>query len=311
MERRHFLKSISAGAAFVGLSSIPFETFAANEMVKLTILHTNDVHSHIEPFPLNDPKFPGLGGVARRAALIKKIRQQEKNVLLLDVGDIFQGTAYFNMYGGELEIKLMSQMGYDASTVGNHDFDNGLEGLAKQLPNATFPLITCNYDFSDTVMNGKTIPYKIIIKDGVKIGLFGIGIELDGLVDKKMYGKTRYLDPIEESAKMAHFLKKDQKCDLVICLSHLGFKYENDKMCDATLARHSKNIDIILGGHTHTFLDIPMKYRNSDGEEVIVAQVGWAGIKLGRIDYVFSRKSKRKMVDSAALTIGKHLDNLG
>lgn len=311
MERRHFIKSISAGATLLGLGVFPYEALAARELVKITILHTNDVHSHIEPFPDNDPKFPGLGGIARRAALIKKIRQQEKNVLLLDVGDIFQGTAYFNMYKGELELKLMSQMGYDASTVGNHDFDNGLDGLVKQLPNATFPLITCNYDFSNTPMNGKTIPYKIFIKDGIKIGIFGVGIELKGLVDKKMYGNTVYLDPVVESAKMAHFLKKDQKCDLVICLSHLGFRYENKQICDATLAKHSKNIDIILGGHTHTFLDTPMKYRNSDGEEVLVAQVGWAGIKLGRIDYLFSRKKKRELVDGAALTIDRHLDQMG
>jgi 5'-nucleotidase len=311
MQRRDFLKSISAATALAGLGSYPYEAFAAQELVKLTVLHTNDVHSHIEPFPDNDPKFPGLGGVARRAALIKKIRKEEKNVLLLDAGDIFQGTAYFNMYGGELEMKLMSQMGYDASTIGNHDFDNGLDGLAKQLPHATFPLINCNYDFNDTVMNGKTLPYKIFIKDGIKIGIFGIGIELAGLVDKKMYGKTVYIDPVRKAAEMAYFLKRNQKCDLVICLSHLGFKYESSKICDASMARHSKNIDLIIGGHTHTSLDTPMKYRNSDGEEVIVAQVGWAGIKLGRIDYLFSRKGKKKMTDSTSLTIGKYLDNLG
>ncbi len=303
--RRDFLKKISAGAALATIGGIPLDAFAKKEMVKITILHTNDVHSHIEPFPDNDPKYAGMGGVAQRSAMINKIRSEEKNVLLLDSGDIFQGTPYFNMYGGELELKLMSMMKYDASTIGNHDFDNGIEGLAKQLPNATFPLLNCNYDFSDTVLKDKTAPYKIFVKDGIKIGVFGLGIELKGLVDPKLYRKTIYLDPLQKAAETAHLLKKEKKCDLVICLSHLGFKYPDEKVSDVVLAKESLNIDLILGGHTHTFIDDPYKYFNRDGKEVMVAQVGWAGIRLGRIDYFFETNSKKSVMNATTLKVFK------
>ncbi len=306
--RRDFLKkTVLGGAGMFAFSAIPNEALAMSDMVKITILHTNDVHSHIDPFPDNDPKYPGLGGAVRRAAMIKKIRSEEKNVLLLDVGDVFQGTPYFNMYGGELEMKLMSMMEYDASTIGNHDFDNGLDGLVKQLPMANFPFITCNYDFSDTPMEDKTIPHKIFIKEGIKIGVFGLGIELEGLVDKKMYGKTLYLDPIQKAAEVTHYLKNSRKCDLIICLSHLGFKYQNKKISDIEFAKHSKNIDIILGAHTHTFLDTPVSCRNIDGKEVLVAQVGWAGIRLGRVDYIFEKNSKQKAVEGYSIKIFEKL----
>jgi 5'-nucleotidase len=226
--RRDFLKkSVYGTIGVIGLNK--FQAFAKKEATKITILHTNDVHSHIDPFPDNDPKYPGLGGAARRAALIKKIRAEEQNVLLLDAGDIYQGTYYFNKYGGELELKIMSQMGYDAAAIGNHDFDNGLEGIVSKLQFANFPLLCANYDFSDTIMNGKTCAYKIFDKEGVKIGVFGLGIELEGLVGKKYYGETRYLDPMQKAAETAIHLKKEKKCDVIICLSHLGFKYAEKK----------------------------------------------------------------------------------
>lgn len=304
--RREFLKkTLLSSAGLFALNAIPNEVFAKSGLVKITILHTNDVHSHIDPFPDNHPKFAGLGGAVRRAALIKKIRSEEKNVLLLDVGDIFQGTPYFNMYGGELEFKLMSMMKYDASTIGNHDFDNGIAGLVKQLPHANFPFINCNYDFSDTAMAGKTIPHKIFMKEGIKIGIFGLGIEMEGLVDKKMYENTRYLDPVQKAAEVTHYLKMEQKCDLIICLSHLGYKYDTKKISDVELAKHSKNIDIILGGHTHTFFDKPLSFKNLDGKEVLVAQVGWAGIRLGRVDYIFEKKSKKNTSEGYSIKISK------
>ncbi|HET6243952.1 MAG: metallophosphatase [Bacteroidetes bacterium] len=304
--RRNFLKqAIIGGTGFLGLNAIAFDAFAKKEIVKLTILHTNDVHSHIDPFPANDPKFGGLGGAARRAALVKKIRNEEENVLLLDAGDIFQGTPYFNLYGGELELKLMSQMGYDASTIGNHDFDNGLEGLEKMLPHANFPLICSNYDFSNTIMKDKTIPYKIFIKDGLKIGIFGLGIELAGLVDKKLYGDTVYMDPMQYAAKMSYMLKHELHCDLVICLSHLGFKYNSNKISDVILAKKSKNIDLIIGGHTHSFLEKPLIYNNSDNQEVVVSQVGWAGIRLGRIDFFFERRKSKKSFQGTSLIVSE------
>lgn len=304
--RRDFIKkSLAGGAALLGLG-IPLKAFARKEdIIRITILHTNDTHSRIDPFPDNDPKYPGMGGTARRAAVIKKIRSEEENVLLLDSGDFFQGTPYFNLYGGELELKLMSQMGYDAATIGNHDFDNGVDGLAKQLVHASFPLLSANYDFSGTSLEGKTIPYKIFNKGGVKIGVFGLGIELEGLVDKKLYGKTVYLDPIEKAAEISHLLKQEKKCDLIICLSHLGDRYENNKVSDVVLAKKSKCIDLILGGHTHRFMDKPLTVKNSDDKDVLISQVGFAGIRLGRIDYFFELKTKKKSLETATIKISK------
>ncbi|MCX6291755.1 MAG: metallophosphatase [Bacteroidetes bacterium] len=303
--RRNFLKTLAGSAALLGMGASPLELLAKQDIEKLTILHTNDVHSRIDPFPDNDPKYAGLGGTARRAALIKKIRAEEKNVLLLDSGDSFQGTPYFNMYGGELEFKLMSDMGYDASTIGNHDFDNGMDGLVKQLPNANFSLLCSNYDFSDTPLNNHTQPYKLFEKGGIRIGVFGIGIELQGLVDKKLYGNTVYNDPLSKARYYSHFLKEEKKCDLVICLSHLGYQYKEQKISDEIFAGESEHIDLILGGHTHTFLDEPVHFKNKNGKEILVAQVGWAGIKLGRIDYYFEKNSKKKDAVGTSLKISR------
>ena len=284
------------------------EALASREIVKLTILHTNDMHSHIDPFPANDPKYPGLGGMERRAALINKIRKEEENLLLLDAGDVFQGTPYFNLYGGELEFKLMSKMGYDACTIGNHDFDNGLNGLARMLPHANFPFICANYDFSDTVMFDKTIPYKIFEKRGIRVGVFGLGIELDGLVGKKFYGNTIYQNPVEVSEKISRVLKEDWKCDLVVCLSHLGFKYQTKKIDDMKLAKTSKYIDLIIGGHTHSFLDEPVFLKNKNNKKVVINQVGWAGLRVGRIDFFLDRKTKKNVISGTGYIVNNFVN---
>jgi len=301
--RRDFIRTLTGAGTLFGLGTLTsaFQILEnRNEKVKVVILHTNDVHSHLEPFPANDPKFAGLGGVERRAAMIKQIRSQEKNVLVLDAGDIFQGTPYFNMYGGEAEIKLMSAMGYDASAIGNHDFDGGLDNLAKQLQHATFPLLCANYDFTGTPMEGKTQSYKVFDMDGVKIGVFGLGIEMAGLVDSRLYGKTVYLDPIVKSAEMVKELRDNQKCDAVICLSHLGYKYENDKVSDMVLAKKSRGIDIIIGGHTHTLLEKPVITKNRENESVVVTQVGWAGIRLGKIEIFTDKNSQNKKITASS-----------
>ena len=296
MNRKEFLKTVGGGT--LALSLAPNLVFASQKSIldkntayKLTVLHTNDQHSRIEPFDSSYSRNPNQGGFARRATLIQQIRSQEKNVLLLDAGDIFQGTPYFNFYGGELEFKLMSMMGYDAATMGNHDFDNGLDGFLKALPNAKFPFITSNYDFSNTILDGKTEKYKIFKKDGIKVGLFGVGIELDGLVGKKQYQETKYLNPVEIAQHYADFLRKEKGCDLVICLSHIGYDYrdDTDKISDKKLAAQTDNIDLILGGHTHTFLPEPQSFTNKSGKNVLVNQVGWAGLLLGRIDFYFDK----------------------
>jgi 5'-nucleotidase len=294
MKRREFIQKTAATTALAGLG-LSFSSFKSLDTKHLTILHTNDVHSYIDPFPADHPRNANMGGVSRRAAIIENIRKENPNLLLLDAGDIFQGTPYFNYYGGELELKLMSMMKYDLGTLGNHDFDNGIEGFYSQMHNATFDFVTSNYDFNNTVLQGKTKQYKIFDKNGIKVGIFGLGIELAGLVDSKNYKETKYLNPVEIAQDLSRILKHEQKCDLVICLSHLGYKYndEKEKISDVKLATLTKDIDLIIGGHTHTFLDKPTILKNSEGKEVIVNQAGCYGINMGRIDFYFDNdKSK-------------------
>ncbi len=293
MNRRAFIQKIGLGATLMVAGNVSLSALETKpEFIKLTILHTNDVHSWIEPFPDNGSRYAGKGGAAKRAALIKKIRGESENILLLDCGDIFQGTPYFNFFNGELEYTLMKKMGYDAATIGNHDFDAGIEGLAEQFPKGGFPLINCNYNFSNTILNGKVLPYKIFNKQGLKIGVLGVGIELRGLVPENMYGETQYFEPIKEANRTAAILKNDLKCDYVICLSHLGYKYKSAKVSDTVLAQNSENIDLILGGHTHTFMKKPDTQLNKKGKQVLINQAGWAGILLGRLDIVFERNRK-------------------
>lgn len=294
MKRRTFLKNTAASTALMTLSGVSLSSFTTAKTTKITVLHTNDVHSHIDPFPDNHPRNPAMGGAARRATLIEKIRKEETNVLLLDAGDIFQGTPYFNYYGGELEFKLMSMMKYDLATLGNHDFDNGIDGFYAQLPHANFEFVSANYDFKNTILNEIVKPYKTFQKNGIKIGVFGLGVELAGLVDKKLYKETVYNNPIEVATDITKQLKEVEKCDLIICLSHLGFDYKNEpeKPSDLKLAAETKDIDLIIGGHTHTFLDKPLEKTNKVGKKVIVNQVGAYGINLGRIDFYISDDTK-------------------
>jgi 5'-nucleotidase len=262
------------------------------------------VHSHIDPFPPEHSRNANKGGIARRASLIKSIRKENPNTLLLDAGDIFQGTPYFNYYGGELEFKLMSMLQYDCATIGNHDFDNGIDGLYAQLPNAKFDFVSANYDFTNTVLENHIKPYKIFHKNDLKIGVFGLGIKLKGLVSKQLYKETVYNDPIEIAQDMSRILKEERSCDLVICLSHIGYHYKNNpkRISDLKLAKATKNIDLIIGGHTHTFLPKPTVIKNSNGQNVIVNQVGAYGLYLGRIDFHFEQ-GKALKYDSSTIII--------
>jgi len=287
--RRQFIQSALATVAITGLNT---NIVARNskESTKLTILHTNDWHSRIEPFPLDGGKYQGMGGAERRKILLDKLRKQEKNVLLLDAGDIFQGTPYFNLYQGELEIKLMNEMKYDAVAIGNHEFDAGMDKLADAMHAAQFNYLCANYDAENTVLHGKFRCNKIIIFQDIKIGIFGIGIDTKGLIDNKVCEGIKYKDPYIVANHQAHILKQSLKCDYVICLSHLGLEYNDSKASDILLAQRSRNIDLIIGGHTHTFMDIPICKTNRDNKQVIISQAGWAGIKLGRIDLIFNKK---------------------
>ena len=276
MNRRKFIQQTTAATTIAGLGGLSSLSFEASKAKKITILHTNDVHSHIDPFGADDGRNANKGGIARRATLVENIRKENPNTLLLDAGDIFQGTPYFNYYGGELEFKLMSMLKYDFATIGNHDFDNGIEGLYAQLPHADFEFVSANYDFSNTIMDTHVKPYKTIVKDGIKIGIFGLGVQLEGLVDKNMYKETVYNDPITVAQDMSRVLKEEQKCDLVICLSHIGYHYSNapERASDLKLAKATKDIDLIIGGHTHTFLPKPTIEKNSAGKNVLINQVG-------------------------------------
>lgn len=303
LNRRDFLKKgLLAGTGLLA-SPLLSDGWAADPGTRrLTVLHTNDMHSRIEPFPNDGGTFANLGGMARRATLIQQIRTQEPHVLLLDAGDIFQGTPYFNFYGGELEFKLMSEMGYDAATLGNHEFDNGIKGFAEQLPHAGFSFVNSNYNFSGTALQNEIKPFMITRKGGIKVGVFGLGIELQGLVARAHYGPIRYEDPVGVAMEMVEELRR-KKCDLIICLSHIGYSYHSQKVDDLKLASQVEGIDLIIGGHTHTFLDYPTEVVGTSGHTTLVNQVGWSGIKLGRVDFEFSPsdRMKRTRADSIAV----------
>lgn len=301
--RRDFLKLLGTGAAGALALSTPLSVFAAEDFKKLTILHTNDFHSHIDPFGHDVPRNAGEGGMAKRAALIKKIRSESKNVLLFDAGDIYQGTPYFNYFKAQLDFELMTMMGYDAATLGNHEFDNGLEGIKSQLKFAGFPFINSNYDFSDTILAGMTIPYKIFKRGGIKVGVYGLGVELQGLVDRKNYGNTRYNDPLQTALQMEKMLAEEHEPDLIVCLSHLGYSYKDNTVSDKVIASQTFKTDLIIGGHTHTFLDKPDLILNKSDKEVVVNQVGFGGLILGKVDFYFSKQKKIRQNKSAAIPV--------
>lgn len=285
--------------------------------VHLVILHTNDTHSRIDPFPLDGGPHQGLGGVARRATLIRRIRSRHSNVLLLDSGDIFQGTPYFNFFGGEIELRAMSEMAYDAATLGNHEFDNGVDGLVAMMPHASFPFVSANYDVSGSELEPWVCPWIIKNMGGVRVGIFGLGIAFHGLVLPNLHEGVRHLDPAASAAGAVAELRA-RGCSLVICLSHLGFRYSGDRPSDMRLARQVEGIDLILGGHTHTFMDAPEVVVGRDGRRTLVNQVGFGGIRLGRIDVVLGREAGTRSGSAATLRplrwagveypVGGHLD---
>jgi len=277
--RRSFLKrSAFASISIIGLRAFGVDELPKDERTRLTILHTNDMHSHVDPFPEDHSRYPGLGGMAQRASFINEARRSDPDLVLLDAGDVFQGTPYFNFFGGSLELELMSKMGYDASTIGNHEFDGGMENFVKAQQKANFPFINANYDFGNTPMAGSTIAHKVITRKGIRIGIFGVGVQLAGLVDPRLYGETIYLDPIKIAQQQTDILREE--------LSHLGYQYdEADIVCDTQLAKASSNIDLIIGGHTHTFLNTPLEVKKKKENSTFINQVGWAGVHMGAIHF--------------------------
>ena len=252
---------------------------------KLTILHTNDTHSRIETVDANDAKYAGMGGVVSRKAYIESVRKAEKNVLVFDAGDFSQGTPFYNVFKGEVEIECMNRLGYNAGTIGNHEFDYGLDNLKELIEEADFPFVCTNYDFSKTDLKKLVKPYIIIKLDGIKVGVIGLGTNPEGLIQLKNYKGMEFVEPYAIAEKTASFLKKRKKCDIVVCLSHLGLDCGAlNGYCDHELAAQTKNIDVILGGHSHTYLEKPEYVENADGKEVIIMQNGKNGVFVGRID---------------------------
>ena len=252
-------------------------TAVSQEKVKITILHTNDTHSQVEPLEKNN-----MGGYARRMGVIDQIRAEEKNVLLLDAGDYWQGTPYFNFFNGRIEIDAMNRMKYDAATLGNHEFDNGLDTMLTVLSGADFQIISSNYVFENAELKKLVKPYVILKVEGVKVGIMALGINPEGLVAQSNYQKTIYLDPVVAAKETSEFLKKKEDCDLIICLSHLGTN-ERLEITDFDIARATRHIDVIIGGHSHQIIEDTIA-KNYDGRDVIIAQMGKSGVYLGRID---------------------------
>lgn len=292
LTRRQFIRNtLIAGAGLYALPSLAQNS----NITRLTILHTNDLHCHFEPFPENDPKYPGKGGMNRISAYVKQLRKYDPELLLLDSGDFSQGTPYYNFFKGEVVLKLMSEMGYNASTIGNHEFDSGLESFREVMQYASFPIISSNYDFSDTPINGMIKKHLIIERKGIRIGLYGLGIELQGLVGKSVCGNTKYLEPLEVALETEDYLRYQEKCDFIICLSHLGHEYDSPKISDVIMARETYETDLILGAHTHTFLNSPVEFTNKNKRPVVVNQVGWAALMLGQLEFFFENKRKTRI----------------
>jgi 5'-nucleotidase len=300
--RREFLKRLGTSAAVIG-GVLPGTLWAGPKTTPLTILHTNDQHSRLDPFPMDGSRNAGRGGIARRATLINQIRAEQPNVLLFDAGDIFQGTPYFNLYKGEPEILAMNRLGYDAATIGNHDFDAGMDVMREQFGKADFPFLIANYGFQNTPMAGRTQPYRVFKKGDVRVGVFGLGIQPKGLVPENLYKETTYLDPLEISTDVARQLRTQERCDYVVCLSHLGYKYNDATVSDHVLAARSRDIDLIIGGHTHTFLDAPVSVPNANGKPVLINQVGFGGINVGRIDLTFTAGKAPVVASGQALEV--------
>jgi 5'-nucleotidase len=256
---------------------------------KLVILHTNDTHSQIEPTDAGASRNPDMGGYARRAGLIRQIRAEEPNVLLLDAGDFSQGTPYYNFFGGRLEVKGYNQMNYDATALGNHEFDNGMDSLAMLMQLKQFPVVVSNYDVSSSKLKGMVEPWLVLKKGKLKIGIMGLGVEPAGLIMEKNYAGIVYRDPVKTARDVSAYLRRQKKCDLVICLSHLGSDSTEAKVNDFTIARATTDIDVIIGGHSHSLLE-NVTTLNAAGRKVMIAQMGRSGLYLGRIDLEFTQK---------------------
>ena len=319
--RRRFLQSSLITGAAVGVPSTlispklwsalaePLLSVAAGETL-ITILHTNDTHSQIDPISESDKTWAGKGGVARRATLVKRIRKENPNTLLIDAGDVFQGTPYFNFYKGEVEYKSMSLIGYDVGTLGNHDFDNGVKALADAMKFANFDFVSTNYDVRGTPLEARVKPYALRTLAGIKIGLFGLGISPDNLITPQNFQGVKYLDPVQMTRGVVRLLREQEKCQMVVGMSHLGYypNPKNNEIGDTQVAAQVSGIDFIASGHTHTFMEKPVLTKNPAGKDTIIFQVGKSGIYVGRIDF---KLKNGQVVASAGRLLDLRDESLG
>lgn len=256
---------------------------AAQSVKELRLFHTNDMHSRVEPFPedYQDTLLAGKAGMVRRVTFIKQQRELHPDLLLFDCGDFSQGTPYYNIYRGEVEVRLMNEMCYDAGTIGNHEFDFGLENMARLFRLADFPIVCANYDVTGTVLEGLVKEYVVLRRKGMKIGVFGLGTQLEGLVAKESYGGVKFEDPVSEAQRIADLLRTEEKCDVVICLSHLG--WQGELYSDIELIENTRGIDVVLGGHSHSYFEAPVYYKNLDGVEIPLQQMGKHAAFVGKM----------------------------
>lgn len=289
MSYNEAMKNIKIKSILFTIIIVSFSTVYAGQKVKLVILHTNDTHSQVEPTEKSSLKNSDMGGYARRMGVIQQIRTEEKNVLLLDAGDFSQGTPYFNFFNGRIEVDALNRMNYDAITLGNHEFDNGIDTLAAILKAAKFPIISSNYKVENTPLKGIIKPYLVLNRYGLRIGIMALNVQPKSLIIESNYRGLVYSDPITTANKMASFLKNNQKCDIIICLSHLGSDATAKEINDFQLARETRHIDVIIGGHSHTLLE-NTKQTNLDNCEVVIAQMGKSGLYLGKIELYLTKK---------------------
>ena len=261
----------------------------SQQKTKLVILHTNDTHSQVEPTEKSGLKTADMGGYARRMGVINQIREQEKNVLLVDAGDFSQGTPYFNFFNGRVEVDAMNRMKYDAGTLGNHEFDNGIDTLAVILKNVQFPEISSNYKLDKTALKHLIKPYIVLIKNGLRIGVMALNVNPQSLIFEKNYKGLEYEDPIVKANEISTLLKKKEKCDLVVCLSHLGADTTKMEVNDFEIAHRTRYIDVIIGGHSHSMI-CNVDEKNADGKPIVIAQMGKSGLYLGRVDLELEKK---------------------
>lgn len=306
INRRNFIRD----AALVGMGSLVKggdSLFAHPAPEKrLIILHTNDWHSRLEAFPMDGGNLQGLGGLEARAAAIRTIRNEGYPVLLVDGGDFFQGTPYFSIGKGSTEIQAMATLGYDAAVPGCSDFFAGTNNLATQWKLAGFPLLACNYGVAGTPLENILVPYHILVRENITIGLLGVGIDLSGRLPDECIRGIEYQDPVKCVNATTQFLHK-KGCDIVVCLSHLGDYYPDQTISDAVLARENIGVDIIIGAHTHRVFAQPKKYVNKAGGETLVNQMGWGGVHMGRLDYFFPKIGGNKTLKPNRVVLDKKM----